>query len=159
MGGKVAVGGAAEASLGEPTPQHPQQLPQQFGRRLGTASSSAIALLGTVQSHQQRQSPAAAWERQRDQHSDDEPLVSPTESRGAMGRADGVPRTALAVNVFALVFVHGVVAGQEEGSIRQQVFEAPSGQKFSQPPTRPATLCEEATVAGGMAGNEGCQGT
>lgn len=65
----------------------------------------------------------------------------------------------LAVNILALVFVHGVIAGQVDGAVGQQVFEEPSGQEFSQPPTRPASLREEAAVAGGIAGNKRSQGT
>jgi len=66
--------------------------------------------------------------------------------------------SAFAINVLAAMFVHRVVAGQDDGSIRQQVFENPASQELGQPPTRPASLREEAAVAGGIAGNERSQG-
>ena len=84
--------------------------------------------------------------------------MPPTEGGVAVGGADGIAMTPLAVDLLAAMLVYGVVGGQEDRAVGQQVFENPSGQELGQPPTRPASLREEAAVAGGVAGNEWSQG-
>src|SRR5262249_47910461 len=69
-------------------------------------------------------------------------------------RADRVPMPALAIDVLPPVFLHGVIARQEDRAGGQQVVEGPAGQEPGQPPARPAPLREDAAVAGGGAGDE-----
>jgi hypothetical protein len=64
--------------------------------------------------------------------------------------ATGVAMAALAVDLLAPVFVHRVIAGQEDGAVGQQVFDNPAGQELGQSPTRPASPREEASVTGSI---------
>jgi len=122
------------------------------------AAAPAVVLLGAVQGDQDRQGPAAAREGEADQEGHHDPLVPPAEGGVGVRRADGVAVPRLAVDVLAPVFVHGVVAGQEDRAVGQQVFDDPAGQELGQPPAGPAPLGEEAAVAGGVAGGERPQG-
>jgi len=65
--------------------------------------------------------------------------------------------SALAVNPLAAVLVCGVGGGQEDRAIRQQAPDDPAGRELCQPPARPASLREDAAVAGGVAGDERSQ--
>ena len=61
---------------------------------------------------------------------------------------------ALAVDLGAAVLVHGVVADHEDGPVGDPMVEDEPGQDPRQLQGRPASLGEDAVIAGGVAGGQ-----
>ena len=156
--GVVAVGGEQEAAVGEPVAQHRQQLPQQFPGGFVPPAVGAVPLLGAIQGDQDRQGPRAPGEGELHQQGQHDPLVPPTEGGVAVGRAHGVAVAALAVDLFAFVLGHGVVAGHGHRAAGEPAAQQVAGQGPPQAPDRPGAPGEDAVIAGGVARGEGPHG-
>ena len=75
-----------------------------------------------------------------------------------MHGADRVAVPPFAIHLGATVFIHGVIAGQQQRTVRDQTFDDLAHQESSQLPARPASLGEDAAIAGGVAGDKRSQG-
>jgi hypothetical protein len=76
-----------------------------------------------------------------------------------VGAANGVAVATLAVDLGAGVFRDGVIAGDGDGTLRQEAVEDEDGQGSGEAPAVPAAAGEEAVEAGGVARDESAQGT
>ena len=157
MGGVVAVGGADEPSIREPTDQHQEHLPQQFRRCLVPSPLPAVLFLGLIQGHQQGQGPSARGERQADQQGQHDPLVSPAECRERVGGADRVAMTALAIDLGTGMLRDGIITRQFDDILGRESSEDHLGESPRQMPAAPRTAREDAVITGGVPGGQGAQ--
>src|SRR5579884_2240463 len=98
---------------------------------MGTTTLAIIGLCVVVV-YQDRQRPGTAGERKRDQNREHNPLTVITPGGVALGRADGIAMAGLAINVLALVAIHGVIANETNDPLGQKVLQQETAEQAGQ---------------------------
>jgi hypothetical protein len=147
-----------ERPTGEANQQEPQQPAHQLRRGAVRPPALPVVLLGAVEVHEHGQGPGARGEGEADQDTQDDPLVAVAPGGVALGGADGVAVTGLAVDLPAGVAIDGIVADEEHRAGGEQVFEQEGGQGAAELGAGPRGAGEDALVVGAMAWGERAEG-
>ena len=152
---EIAVATENKMPVREPAQHHREHLAHQFGRCLVTTAVLFVPFRGTVQHDHNRQRPRARRKWKLNENGQHHPFVSPAVSRVGMRRTNGVAMTTLAVNLFALVSVDRVVAGEINGALGNPVLQNGGGQGPRQHPRFP-TPCRKYAMKTGRRTQSQC---